>query len=222
MTDRSTAATRAKAPEPTGPTSARAALGGWLEGPNLHDGDAGAYRGERLGLPESGPGSLAGQGRRLGALVVDWVLALLIARAFGWHLSSSQGTWGTLAGWLLWAVLLRDLSDGWMILVLLLSFGIGCWAAQRCGDALGVPDHGGINWDEIVAIWLVLWLMPHDFWSQAASVALFRFFDIVKPPPVGLLDRRFKNGFGVMIDDIVAALYALLAGALLVRLGVLS
>lgn len=97
MTDRSTAATRAKAPEPTGPTSARAALGGWLEGPNLHDGDAGAYRGERLGLPESGPGSLAGQGRRLGALVVDWVLALLIARAFGWHLSSSQGTWGTLA-----------------------------------------------------------------------------------------------------------------------------
>lgn len=96
MTDRSTAATRAKATEPTGP-SPRAALGGWLEGPNLHDGEAGAYRGERLGLPESGPGSLAGQGRRLGALLVDWALALLMARAFGWHPSSSQGTWGALA-----------------------------------------------------------------------------------------------------------------------------
>jgi phosphatidylglycerophosphatase A len=134
----------------------------------------------------------------------------------------APGTWGTLVGWLLWAVLLRDLADGWMILVLLLSFGIGCWAAQRCGDALGVPDHSGINWDEVVAIWLVLWLMPHGFWAQLVSVVLFRFFDIVKPPPVSLFDRRFKNGFGVMIDDIVAALYALLVGALLVRLGILS
>ncbi len=117
----------------------------------------------------------------------------------------APGTWGTLVGWLLWAVLLRGLSDGWMVLVLLLSFGIGCWAAQRCGDALGVPDHGGINWDEIVAIWLVLWLMPHDFWSQAVSVALFRFFDIVKPPPVEPVrpalqerlrghDRRHRRG----------------------------
>ncbi|MFV0282215.1 MAG: phosphatidylglycerophosphatase A [Castellaniella sp.] len=134
----------------------------------------------------------------------------------------APGTWGTLVGWLLWAVLLRDLPDAWMALVLLVSFGIGCWAAQRCGEALGVPDHGGINWDEIVAIWLVLWLMPHGLWSQIVSVALFRLFDIAKPPPVSLLDRRFKNGFGVMIDDIVAALYALLAGALLVRFWGLS
>jgi hypothetical protein len=98
MTDRATAATRAKAKaaEPAGP-STRAALGGWLEGPNLHDGQAGAYRGERLGLPESGPGSLAGQGRRLGALVVDWGLAMLAAKAFGWHLSSAQGSWGVMS-----------------------------------------------------------------------------------------------------------------------------
>lgn len=97
MTDRTTAAARAKAAEPTGAPSTRAALGGWLEGPNLNDGPAGAYRGERLGLPETGPGSLAGQGRRLGALAVDWALALLVARAFGWHYSTSQGQLGTLA-----------------------------------------------------------------------------------------------------------------------------
>ncbi len=98
MTDRTSAAARAKAsaPAPTGP-STRAALGGWLEGPNLNDGEAGAYRGERLGLPESGPGSLAGQGRRLGALVVDWALALLVTRAFGWHTSTAQGEWGAIA-----------------------------------------------------------------------------------------------------------------------------
>jgi hypothetical protein len=96
MTDRTTAATRAKATEPQAP-STRAALGGWLEGPNLHDGDAGAYRGERLGLPESGPGSLAGQGRRLGAIVVDWGLALMAAKAFGWHYSTTQGQMGVLA-----------------------------------------------------------------------------------------------------------------------------
>ena len=79
------------------PDSTRAALGGWLEGPNLLDGEAGKYRGERLGLPESGSGSLAGQGRRRGALLVDWAVAYLIVMAFGWHPSSEAGQWGVLA-----------------------------------------------------------------------------------------------------------------------------
>ncbi len=77
---------------------ARAAVGGWLEGPRTESTqDEWAYRGQRLGLPESGPGSLAPQGRRLGALVVDWFVAELIALAFGWHPSSAQGQWGTIA-----------------------------------------------------------------------------------------------------------------------------
>ena len=103
MTEQTAAGKAAKsaakaAPAPAGqPDSTRAALGGWLEGPNLLDGEAGAYRGERLGLPESGSGSLAGQGRRLGALVVDWAVAYLIVTAFGWHPSSEQGQWGVLA-----------------------------------------------------------------------------------------------------------------------------
>ena len=78
-------------------SSTRAALGGWLEGPLPQGQEAGSYRGERLGLPESGSGSLAGQGRRVGALVVDWLIAYLIAAAFGWHPSTSQGQWGVLA-----------------------------------------------------------------------------------------------------------------------------
>ncbi|MGB6009615.1 phosphatidylglycerophosphatase A family protein [Castellaniella sp.] len=154
-----------------------------------------------------------------------WVFARperILAFGFGSGLiHPAPGTWGTLAGWLLWAVFLRGLPDTWMVLILLLAFGLGCWAAQRCGDDLGIADHGGINWDEIVAIWLVLWLVPAGFWAQLAGVVLFRVFDILKPPPVSVLDRRFKNGFGVMIDDILAAVYALLAAAVLIRLGVL-
>jgi hypothetical protein len=102
MTEQTAAAKGGKAgakpaSAPAGPPSTRAALGSWLEGPNLQDGDPGKYRGERLGLPESGSGSLAGQGRRLGALLVDWALAYLIVAAFGWHPSTEQGQWGVLA-----------------------------------------------------------------------------------------------------------------------------
>lgn len=76
----------------------RSAVGGWLEGPKVESGqDEWTYRGERLGLPETGSGSLAPQGRRLGALVVDWAIAYLLSGAFGWKPSSAQGQWGTIA-----------------------------------------------------------------------------------------------------------------------------
>ncbi|MGB3741667.1 phosphatidylglycerophosphatase A family protein [Castellaniella sp.] len=146
----------------------------------------------------------------------------ILAFGFGSGLiHPGPGTWGTLLGWLLWVVLLQGLPDGVVAVVLLLSFGLGCWAAQRCNQQLGVADHGGINWDEIVAIWLVLWLIPTGFLSQLVGVAVFRVFDILKPPPVSVLDRRCKNGFGVMIDDIFAAFYTLLVVAILLRVGVL-
>jgi hypothetical protein len=83
---------------PPGAQSTRSAAGGWLGGPRIEDGRGiSAYRGQRLGLPESGPGSLAPQGRRLGALAVDWAVAYLATAAFGWHPSSAQGQWGTIA-----------------------------------------------------------------------------------------------------------------------------
>lgn len=77
------------------------------------------------------------------------------------------------------------------------------------GKALGVADHGGIVWDEIVAFCAVLMTVPNDWaWWTAAFVA-FRFFDIVKPMPIGWFDRQYKNGFGVMFDDVLAAAYAI-------------
>ncbi|WP_372702495.1 phosphatidylglycerophosphatase A [Castellaniella sp.] len=155
-----------------------------------------------------------------------WVFARperILAFGFGSGLlTPGPGTWGTLLGWALWVVLLEGLGTIPMVVLLVASFGVGCLAAQRCGQDLGVADHGGINWDEIVAIWLVLWLVPAGFWPQCTAVILFRAFDIVKPPPVNWLDARFKNGFGVMVDDLVAALYAILTMAVLVHFGVFA
>lgn len=163
---------------------------------------------------------------KMGRPTVTWMLARP-ERIIGFGLGSglihpAPGTWGTLMGWFLWWLALGRLPQAWIPIALLAAFVLGCWAAQRCNEALGVADYGGINWDEIVAIWLVLWLLPAGFWAQLGGVVLFRVFDILKPPPVSWFDRRFKNGFGVMIDDIVAALYALLVAAIVIRLGVLS
>jgi phosphatidylglycerophosphatase A len=71
-------------------------------------------------------------------------------------------------------------------------------------------------WDEMVAIWLVLLFTPATLLWQAVAVVIFRFFDIVKPPPIRLADQRLKGGFGVMFDDLIAAGYTLLVLAVLV------
>jgi phosphatidylglycerophosphatase A len=73
-------------------------------------------------------------------------------------------------------------------------------------------------WDEIVAIWLVLWLTPATLAWQATAFVVFRFFDIVKPPPIGWVDERTRGGFGVMLDDLLAAGYTLVVLAILMRL----
>lgn len=132
------------------------------------------------------------------------------------------GTWGTLLAWLLWWAGAKAAPDWAIGLFLALAFGYGCWASHRVGRELGVSDHGGMVWDEMVAFWLVLWLSPATLTAQAAAFALFRVFDIIKPSPIRELDARFKNGFGVMLDDLLAAGYALMVMAIGVRLGVIA
>lgn len=129
----------------------------------------------------------------------------------------APGTWGTLLGWGFFVLLDPIVSTlVWGVLIALM-FLVGAWAAQLTGQSLGQADSGHIVIDEIVAIWLVLWCMPSDMeqpllW-QVSAFAAFRFFDITKPPPIRALDARLKHGWGVMIDDVCAALYtvALLA-----------
>jgi phosphatidylglycerophosphatase A len=148
-------------------------------------------------------------------------LPRIIAFGFGSGLlRPAPGTWGTLLGWLLWVAGLSRLPDAGIAAVLLAAFVLGCWTCHRVGREIGASDHGGMVIDEIVAFWLVLWLTPPSLTAQAVAFLLFRFFDILKPQPIGFFDRRWKNGFGVMWDDILAAAYSLLLIAILVRLGV--
>lgn len=153
----------------------------------------------------------------------DWAFLLAhpahgVALGFGSGLlRPAPGTWGTLAGWAAFVVLDRWLTLAAWLVVLTLTFVLGALCAQRTGTDLGRADDGAIVIDEIVAIWVVLLLLPPTLLAQLLGVLAFRFFDIVKPPPIGIIDRRFKNGFGVMADDLVAAFYALLTAAVLVR-----
>ncbi|MEZ2722203.1 phosphatidylglycerophosphatase A [Paenalcaligenes hominis] len=120
------------------------------------------------------------------------------------------GTWGTVWGWLVWLAALQFLPLSLAPLFLLVSFVLGVWLCQKTGDELGVSDHSGMNWDEAVAIWLVLWAMPFNtWWMQVLAFVLFRFFDVLKPTPIRWFDQRVGGGFGVMLDDIIAALYSL-------------
>jgi phosphatidylglycerophosphatase A len=133
-------------------------------------------------------------------------------------LRPAPGTWGTLFAWGTFALGSRWWGDPVWAALILLGLYFGAWAAQRTGAALGRADHGAIVIDEIVAFWIVLVLLPKTLAWQAAGFVIFRAFDILKPPPIRQADRRFKNGVGVMLDDLIAALYTLLVCALILRL----
>jgi len=131
-----------------------------------------------------------------------------LAFGLGSGLSSiGPGTAGTAAGMLL-AFPLTGLPVWAGLLFVALAFVAGIPICDRSSKRLGVHDHGGIVWDEFVGIWLVLVLVPfHWGWWLGAFVA-FRLFDIAKPWPIGWLDRRVHGGFGIMLDDLIAAVYA--------------
>jgi phosphatidylglycerophosphatase A len=123
----------------------------------------------------------------------------------------APGTFGTLLAFPLFAVLQAACAnDILQLFVLVILFGMGSWACQVTGRTLGVSDHGGMVWDETVAFALVLFFTPAGLAWQVAAFTLFRFFDIVKPPPIRHFDRTLKSGFGVMFDDLLAAGYTLL------------
>lgn len=146
--------------------------------------------------------------------------AHLLAQGFGSGLSPVMpGTMGTLLAWLSFAVLSTRWPEfftplNWLV-VIVAGFVVGIWACDRTGRDMGIADHGSMVWDEIIAFWLVLlFITPADASTQVWAFLWFRFFDMVKPPPIAHFDRRFKGGFGVMWDDIVAAFYTLLVFAI--------
>jgi phosphatidylglycerophosphatase A len=131
--------------------------------------------------------------------------------AFGFGsglLTRAPGTMGTLAAVPI-AMLLShfDLLGFWF---LALAFLLGVWVCGSTSRKLGVEDYGGIVWDEMVSFWLVVAFVPFHWAWLLAGFILFRGFDILKPWPISLLDENFKGGWGIMLDDILAALYAIL------------
>ncbi len=98
-------------------------------------------------------------------------------------------------------------------------FFAGWWAAATVAAASGLEDPGAIVVDEVAAQWLVLLAAPLDPFVWALAFVLFRVFDIWKPWPVGWADRHIHGGLGIMLDDLLAAGYALLALAALTAIG---
>ena len=149
-----------------------------------------------------------------------------IALGFGAGLSPvAPGTVGTLWAWLAFVLLQPRLDFTQTALLLVASSAVGWWACTVTARHMNVGDPGAIVWDEVLAFWLVLWLvMPAGLMAQTVAFALFRFFDAAKPGPVAWADQRFKlrpgqaigwaQGFGIIFDDLVAALCTLLFIAL--------
>jgi phosphatidylglycerophosphatase A len=152
-----------------------------------------------------------------------------IALGFGSGLSpKAPGTIGTLWAWLAFLALQHWMNDARWALLIAVSLPLGWWACTVTARNMRVIDPSCIVWDEIVAFWLVLWLvMPAGFIVQLIAFGLFRFFDAVKPGPVGWADRLFhgsasrgtpgawrRAGLGILFDDLVAAFCTLLVIAL--------
>ena len=162
----------------------------------------------------------AAQRRLLLSIPAGW-----LACGFGSGLAPvAQGTFGSLAALLPW-LLLRQLQLPAYLLALLIAFGVGVWACGVAGRVLQVADHRSIVWDEFVGQWVALLplLVPGLEPARSSSVALwmligfalFRLFDVWKPWPISWLDRQVKGGLGVMVDDLLAGIFAAVVLALL-------
>ena len=132
----------------------------------------------------------------------------------------APGTAGTLWAWAVFVLLQIWLSPLQMGVLIAASTFVGWWACTVTAQHMGVADPGTIVWDEVIAFWLVLWLVtPATFWGQLGAFILFRYFDAAKPGPVRWADSLFKGfgwrgGWGIIFDDLVAAFCTLLVIAI--------
>lgn len=141
----------------------------------------------------------------------------LLAFGFGSGLSRyAPGTAGTVAA-IPFAFLLKSLPPVWFWLLLAGGFLAGIYLCDISAKRLGQHDPGGIVWDEMVAYWLTVAFLPLSWPWWLAAFALFRFFDILKPWPIRQVEKRFSGGLGIMLDDIVAAAYAMVILAVSAR-----
>ena len=134
----------------------------------------------------------------------------LLSLGFGSGLSRfAPGTCGTLVAIPLY-LLIAELPLTLYLLVIAVGFTLGVYLCDYTSKSLGEHDHSGIVWDEIIGFWITMIAVPASWPWIMAGFVLFRLFDIVKPWPISVADQKLKGGFGIMLDDVLAAGYALL------------
>ena len=136
------------------------------------------------------------------------------------HLPLAPGTAGSLAALPLLPglAMVRDRSALAYVAAILVLVGVAVWAAGRAEDTLGGSDHSAIVVDEVAGMVAAGVLLPGPWAAAALGFVLFRLFDVLKPFPANLIDRRVPGGLGVVGDDVVAGLYAGLAGRVILGL----
>lgn len=151
---------------------------------------------------------------RLTAMPVGMRLSHPVAFIATWFgsglLPKAPGTWGTLAALPIAYVIAITGGVNALILAAIVAFLIGTWASGAYAAASAKPDPSEVVIDEVAAIWLVLAFTPFTIIWWVIAFAAFRLFDVVKPWPVSLADAKLKGGFGIMFDDTIAAIYAML------------
>lgn len=134
-----------------------------------------------------------------------------LALGFGSGLiKPAPGTWGTLSAVPLYYLLMQVMSSASIeyFVIILVSFLVGIYLCGKTATDVGVHDHGAIVWDEIVGFLITMLLVPVTWVNVVLGFVLFRIFDIIKPWPIKLLDKHVHGGFGIMIDDVLAGVFA--------------
>ena len=139
-----------------------------------------------------------------------------LSLGFGSGLSPfAPGTMGTLAAVPLY-LLIQPLSLTIYLSITVLTLVLGFYLCGQTAKALGEHDHGGIVWDEIVGFFITMIAVPLDWKWILSGFILFRFFDIVKPWPIKWIDAKVSGGVGIMLDDVLAGIFALIGLHLLI------
>jgi len=135
---------------------------------------------------------------------------LFLAFGFGSGLAKkAPGTFGTVAGIPVYLLMAQTDLLAYSVLTLL-ALLVGVWICDNAAKKLGEHDFGGIVWDEIVGLFITLWAVPVTWQNIGLGFVLFRFFDIVKPWPIKWVDRKVQGGLGIMLDDVLAGIFAAL------------
>jgi len=133
---------------------------------------------------------------------------LFLAFGFGSGLAKkAPGTCGTVAAIPIYLLLVLTGLPIYSLLTIIITV-VGIWICGQAADKLGEHDFGGIVWDEVAGYLITMWLVPFSWQTALAGFVLFRLFDIVKPWPIIWLDQHVQGGFGIMIDDVLAGIFA--------------